>query len=63
MNDKKWNRLSAAEQQTLMSVSGVEFAKLAGAGWNKADRAGAKAMIEAGMQVQTASSAMMADLR
>jgi len=63
MSEKSWNKLSAQDQQAIMSVSGEEFAKLAGKGWNKADRAGVAAMQAAGMSLQTASSAMMADLR
>ncbi|MDG2065965.1 MAG: TRAP transporter substrate-binding protein [SAR324 cluster bacterium] len=63
MSEKAWNKLSAQDQQAIMSVSGEEFAKLAGKGWNKADRAGVAAMQSAGMSLQTASSAMMADLR
>ncbi|SVA23670.1 uncharacterized protein METZ01_LOCUS76524 [marine metagenome] len=63
MNEKKWNKLSAQDQKAIMSVSGEAFAKLAGAGWNKADRAGLAAMKASGMAVQTASSAMMANLR
>jgi TRAP-type C4-dicarboxylate transport system substrate-binding protein len=63
MSEKAWNKLNAQDQQAIMSVSGEEFAKLAGKGWNKADRAGVAAMQAAGMSLQTASSAMMADLR
>ena len=63
MSEKAWNKLSAEDQQAVMSVSGEEFAKLAGKGWNKADRAGLAAMQDAGMSLQTASSAMMAELR
>ncbi|MBT3215057.1 MAG: TRAP transporter substrate-binding protein [Deltaproteobacteria bacterium] len=63
MSEKAWNKLSAEDQQAVMSVSGEEFAKLAGKGWNKADRAGVAAMQDAGMSLQTASSAMMAELR
>jgi len=63
MSEKSWNKLSTQDQQAITSVSGEEFAKLAGKGWNKADRAGMAAMNAAGMSVQTASSAMMAELR
>ena len=63
MSEKAWNKLSAQDQQAIMSVSGEEFAKLAGKGWNKADRDGLAAMIADGMSMQTASSAMMSSLR
>jgi len=63
MSEKSWNKLSAQDQQAIMSVSGEEFAKLAGKGWNKADRDGLAAMIADGMSMQTASSAMMSSLR
>jgi TRAP-type C4-dicarboxylate transport system substrate-binding protein len=63
MSEKSWNKLSAQDQQAIMSVSGEEFAKLAGKGWNKADRDGLAAMIADGMSMQTANSAMMSSLR
>ncbi|MEC9382959.1 MAG: ABC transporter substrate-binding protein, partial [SAR324 cluster bacterium] len=63
MSEKSWNKLSGQDQQAIMSVSGEEFAKLAGKGWNKADRDGLAAMIADGMSMQTASSAMMSSLR
>lgn len=48
MNKGKFNSLSKADQDAIMSVSGEKFARLAGEGWDRADKEGRAAMKEAG---------------
>jgi hypothetical protein len=46
-----------------MSVSGENFARLAGAGWDRADQEGLAAMKAAGGRMQEMSPAFVAELR
>ena len=59
MNSGKWEGLSAADQQAIMSVSGEVFAALAGGVWDEADRGGAEYVAEAGVEVYDASPAVL----
>jgi len=55
MNKKKFEGLSKADQDAIMKVSGEKFARLAGAGWDRADKEGRAAMKEAGGQIRECS--------
>jgi TRAP-type C4-dicarboxylate transport system substrate-binding protein len=55
MNEDKWNKLSKADQDAIMSVSGEELARLAGKAWDKTDREALDVMKKANIQIQEAS--------
>jgi TRAP-type C4-dicarboxylate transport system substrate-binding protein len=63
MNKQKFEGLGKADQDALMTVSQERFARLAGAGWDRADREGREAMKAAGAKVQEVSPAFVAELR
>jgi hypothetical protein len=46
-----------------MRVSGEKFARLAGAGWDRADKEGVAAMKEAGGTIKEASPKLVAELK
>ncbi len=51
MNEDKWNKLSKADQDAIMSVSGEALARLAGKAWDKTDRAALEVMKKADIQI------------
>ncbi|HEX5092726.1 MAG TPA: TRAP transporter substrate-binding protein [Burkholderiales bacterium] len=55
MNKKKFEGLSKADQAAIMKVSGEKFARLAGGGWDRADKEGRAAIKEAGGQIKECS--------
>jgi len=55
MNKKKFEGLAKADQDAIMKVSGEKFARLAGAGWDRADKEGRAAIKEAGGQIRECS--------
>jgi TRAP-type C4-dicarboxylate transport system substrate-binding protein len=55
MNEDKWNKLSKADQDAIMSVSGEALARLAGKAWDSTDRAAMEVMKKANIQIQEAS--------
>lgn len=55
MNEDKWNKLSKADQDAIMSVSGEALARLAGKAWDTTDRAALEVMKKANIQIQEAS--------
>lgn len=55
MNEDKWNKLSKADQDAIMSVSGEALARLAGKAWDSTDRAALEVMKKANIQIQNAS--------
>ena len=55
MNEDKWNKLSKADQDAIMSVSGEALARLAGKAWDKTDREALEVMKKANIQIQEAS--------
>jgi TRAP-type C4-dicarboxylate transport system substrate-binding protein len=57
LNPKKFSKLTKKDQAALMSVSGLEFAKL-GRAWDEADTAGRADAIKAGTKITTASEAV-----
>jgi TRAP-type C4-dicarboxylate transport system substrate-binding protein len=63
MNKKKFDGLPKADQDAIMSVSGENFARLAGAGWDRADQEGREAMKAAGGKMQEMSPAFIGELR
>jgi TRAP-type C4-dicarboxylate transport system substrate-binding protein len=63
MTKRVFDRLPKADQDALMSVSQEHFARLAGAGWDRADREGLEAMKAAGGKVQEVSREFLAELR
>jgi len=63
MNKQKFAALSKADQDAIMKVSGEKFARLAGGGWDRADREGRVAMKEAGGQVREVKPELVAALR
>jgi len=63
MNKKKFEGLSQADQAAIMNVSGEKFARLAGAGWDRADREGRVAMKEAGGSIKEVSPQFIAELK
>lgn len=63
MNQGKFNALSKEDQAAVEKVSGEFFARLAGKAWDAADDAGVAAMKAAGIDVQTASPAFVAELK
>jgi TRAP-type transport system periplasmic protein len=63
MNRKRFDGLSKADQDALLSVSQEHFARLAGGGWDRADREGVEAMKAAGGKIQEVSPEFVAELR
>jgi TRAP-type C4-dicarboxylate transport system substrate-binding protein len=63
MNEAKYNALPAGDKAVIDKLSGEHFARLAGRMWDKADAAGIDTMKAAGVAIQTASPAFVAELR
>lgn len=63
MNPAKFNALSPADQQAVMSVSGEKLSRYAGGTWAEADLAGRETAKAAGNSVSTASPEMLAALK
>jgi TRAP-type C4-dicarboxylate transport system substrate-binding protein len=63
MNQAKFDGMSKADQDALMSVSGEAFVKAAGKVWDGVDRLGVDVAMKAGVKVVTPSAAMQAELR
>ena len=63
INKDKWASFSKADQDAIRGVSGEAFARLAGAGWDRADREGVEAMKAAGGKMQEVSPAFIAALK
>jgi TRAP-type transport system periplasmic protein len=63
MNKKKFDGLAKADQDAIMSASQESFARLAGAGWDKADLEGREAMKAAGGKMQEMSPAFVGELK
>ncbi len=55
MNEDKWNKLSKADQDAIMSVSGEALARLAGKAWDNTDRAALGVMKKAEIQITEAT--------
>ncbi len=63
MNEEKWNKLPKQDQDAIMSVSGEALARLAGKAWDAADKGGMDALKAAGVNIQQASPAFIAEVR
>ncbi|MCB2100504.1 MAG: TRAP transporter substrate-binding protein [Rhodobacterales bacterium] len=63
MNPGAFDKLPAADQKAIMSVSGEAFARLAGQGWDSADAWGVEGMQADGIQIQNASPALIDQIR
>jgi TRAP-type C4-dicarboxylate transport system substrate-binding protein len=63
MNEEKWNKLSKQDQDAINSVSGEALARLAGQAWDAADKGGLEALRAAGVNIQQASPAFIAEVR
>jgi TRAP-type C4-dicarboxylate transport system substrate-binding protein len=63
MNKGKFEGLSKADQAAIMKVSQENFARLAGAGWDRADKEGRVAMKEAGGTIKEVSPQFIAELK
>lgn len=62
MNEDRFNGLSKADQEAVMSVSGEHFARLAGKAWDAADSAAMDKMKAQGNQIITADSAFIGEI-
>ena len=63
MNKKKFDGLPKADQDAIMAASQENFARLAGAGWDRADQEGLEAMKAGGGKIQEVSPEFVAELR
>lgn len=63
MNEAKYNALSQADRDAIDKLSGEHFAHLAGTAWDKADASGIEAIKAAGINIQTASPAFVAEIK
>lgn len=63
MNSKTFASLPKEDQDAIMSVSGENFARLAGKAWDNVDAIGLKKMKEDGVQVITASDSMVGEIK
>ncbi len=59
MNQRKWDKISPADQKAIEAVSGEAFAKASGAAWDAADASGLAEMKANGNSVQVASDDLM----
>ena len=63
MNEAKWNSLSKANQDAIMSVSGEAFAREAGRIWDDQDRIANEEFTKSGMKITTADERLLGELR
>jgi TRAP-type C4-dicarboxylate transport system substrate-binding protein len=63
MNKGKFASISKADQNAIMGISGEKFARLAGAGWDRADKEGLVAMKEAGGTIKEVKREFIAELK
>ncbi len=63
MNQAKWDALSPADQQAIMSVSGENFAAQAGRVWDDQDRVANAQFAKSGMKIARANSDLTAALK
>ncbi|MEJ2173553.1 MAG: TRAP transporter substrate-binding protein [bacterium] len=62
MNKEKFAAIPKADQAAIMKVSGEHFARLAGAGWDRADKEGLAAKKAAGGQMKPMSAEFVREL-
>ena len=63
MNGKAWAALPKADQDAIMSVSGEDFARRAGAVWDDQDRKALGAFESGGMKIRNADPTLEKALR
>ncbi|EFO34141.1 trap dicarboxylate transporter- dctp subunit [Roseibium sp. TrichSKD4] len=63
MNPRTFDKLSAEDQAAIMSVSGENFSRIAGKGWDDADGVGHTAMEESGIALINASDELVAEIK
>lgn len=63
MNKKRFDSLSQQDQVALMRISGENFARMAGRSWDGGDKAGLKALTEAGAEITSASPKLVSSLK
>lgn len=63
MNPRKWGRISRADQDAIMSLSGEAYARRAGQAWDAADAQAEAALRTAKISVVTASPAFVAEIK
>jgi len=63
MNEEKWNKLSKADQDAILSISGEKLARMAGQSWDAADKEGIDTMKAAGVVIQTASPQLIKEVQ
>jgi len=63
MNKDKWAKFTPQQQAAINKHSGEAFARLAGAGWDRADKEGVEAMKAAGGKMQEVSPAFLGELK
>jgi TRAP-type C4-dicarboxylate transport system substrate-binding protein len=63
MNEAKWNALSKANQDAIMSMSGEVLAREAGRIWDDQDRIANEEFAKGGMKILNADERFMAELR
>jgi TRAP-type C4-dicarboxylate transport system substrate-binding protein len=63
MNEARYNALPQADRDAIDKLSGEHFARLAGKAWDAADAAGMATMKAAGVNLQTASPAFIAEIK
>ena len=62
MNEDKWNKLTKADQDLVLSVSGEHLAKRAGRAWDAADSVALEQMRKAGIEITEASPAFVKEI-
>jgi TRAP-type C4-dicarboxylate transport system substrate-binding protein len=63
MNPAKLASLSKADQEAVMKLSGEHFSRRAGKAWDEADDTGLAGIKQAGINLQTASPALLAEIK
>lgn len=63
MNEDTFNKLSPADQEAVMQVSGENYAQIAGKAFDRWDPIGIEAAKKQGVEVGTANEALTADIR
>jgi TRAP-type C4-dicarboxylate transport system substrate-binding protein len=63
MNQDAWNKLSKADQDLILSVSGDQIARRAGKAWDAADRAAEEQLLKAGVVMGEASPQLVQEIQ
>lgn len=63
MNQEKWNKLSKADQAAVTKVSGEAFARIGGAGWDRADKEGREVAMANNNKIAEAPPAIVEEVK